>query len=148
MAIVITTQPQNAQVMEGKITQKLTVEATGATAYQWKQAKSATSVSGATIVSGQNTNQMTIPTTLTEGRYYYFCAISDASSTVNSDIVTVEVVKFPEYITGKFVNEYVAACDPSVKKDLDAALARTGMKIPNTDDVLRTAQVELFVSIL
>ena len=124
MAIVITTQPQNAQVMEGKITQKLTVEATGATAYQWKKAKSGTSVSGATIMSGQNTNKMTIPTTLTEGRYYYFCAISDASSTVNSDIVTVEVVKFPEYITGKFVNEYVAACDPSVKADLDAEYDR------------------------
>ena len=148
MAIVITTQPQNAQVMEGKITQKLTVEATGATAYQWKQAKSATSVSGATIVSGQNTSTMTIPTTLTEGRYYYFCAISDASSTVNSDIVIVEVVKFPEYITGKFVNEYVAACDPSVKEELDAAIARTGIEIPNTEEVLRTAQVELFVSIL
>lgn len=148
MAIVITTQPQNAQVMEGKITQKLTVEATGATAYQWKQAKSGTSVSGATIVSGQNTSVMTIPTTLTEGRYYYFCAISDASSTVNSDIVTVEVVKFPEYITGKFVNEYIAACDPSVKEELDAAIARTGIEIPNTEEVLRTAQVELFVSIL
>lgn len=148
MAIVITKQPQNAQVMEGKITQKLTVKATGATTYQWKQAKSGTSVSGATIVSGQNTSVMTIPTTLTEGRYYYFCAISDASSTVNSDIVTVEVVRFPEYITGKFVNEYVAACDPSVKKDLDAALARTGIEIPNTDDVLRTAQVELFISVL
>ena len=148
MAIVITKQPQNAQVMEGKITQKLTVEATGATAYQWKQAKSATSVSGATIVSGQNTSIMTIPTTLTEGRYYYFCAISDASSTVNSDIVIVEVVKFPEYITGKFVNEYVAACDASVKEELDAAIARTGIEIPNTEEVLRTAQVELFVSIL
>lgn len=148
MAIVITTQPQNAQVMEGKITQKLTVEATGATAYQWKQAKSATSVSGATVVSGQNTNKMTIPTTLTEGRYYYFCAVSDASSTVNSDIVTVEVVKFPEYITGKFVNEYVAACDASVKQALDTAMALTGINIPNTDDVLRTAQVELFISIL
>lgn len=148
MAIVITTQPQNAQVMEGKITQKLTVEATGATAYQWKQAKSATSVSGATVVSGQNTNKMTIPTTLTEGRYYYFCAVSDNSSTVNSDIVTVEVVKFPEYITGKFVNEYVAACDPSVKQALDAAMALTGINIPNTDDVLRTAQVELFISVL
>lgn len=148
MAIVITTQPQNAQVMEGKITQKLAVEATGASAYQWKQAKSATSVSGATIVSGQNTNKMTIPTTLTEGRYYYFCAISDSSSTVNSDIVIVEVVKFPEYITGKFVNEYIAACDPSVKKDLDAALARAGITIPNTNDVLRTSQVELFMSIL
>ena len=148
MAIVITAQPQNAQVMEGKITQKLAVEATGASAYQWKQAKSGTSVSGATIVSGQNTNKMTIPTTLTEGRYYYFCAVSDSSSTVNSDIVTVEVVNFPEYITGKFVNEYIAACDPSVKKDLDAALARTGITIPNTNDVLRTSQVELFMSIL
>lgn len=148
MAIVITTQPQNTQVMEGKITQKLNVVATGATAYQWKQAKSATSVSGATIVSGQNTSEMTIPTTLTEGRYYYFCAISDDTSTVNSDIVIVEVVKFPEYITGKFVNEYIAACDPSVKEELDAAMARAGIEIPNTEDVLRTAQVELFVSIL
>ena len=148
MAIVITTQPQNAQVMEGKVTQKLTVKATGASTYQWKQAKSDTSVSGATIVSGQNTPEMTIPTTLTEGRYYYFCAISDETSTVNSDIVVVEVVKFPEYITGKFVKEYIAACDPSVKEALDAALARTGMEIPDTEDVLRTAQVELFISVL
>ena len=148
MAIVITKQPQNAQIMEGKITQKLTVKATGASTYQWKQAKSATSVSGATVVSGQNTSEMTIPTTLTEGRYYYFCAVSDSSSTVNTDIVIVEVVKFPEYITGKFVNEYVAACDPSVKEALDAVLARTGMEIPNTEDVLRTAQVELFISVL
>lgn len=148
MAIVITTQPRNVQVMEGKITQKLSVEATGATTYQWKQAKSGTSVSGATIVAGQNTAEMTIPTTLTEGRYYYFCAISDETSTVNSDIVTVEVVDFPEYMTGKFVNEYVAACDASVKQALNAAMALTGIDIPNTDDVLRTAQVELFVSIL
>lgn len=148
MAIVITTQPQNAQVMVGKITQKLVVEATGAASYQWKQTKSATSVSDATIVSGQNTDEMTIPTTLTEGRYYYFCAVSDDTSTVNSDIVIVEVVRFPEYITGKFVNEYIAACDPSVKEDLDAALARTGIEIPNTDDVLKTSQVELFMSIL
>lgn len=148
MAIVITKQPQNAQVMEGKITQKLLVAATGATTYQWKQAKSPTSVSGATVVVGQSTAEMTIPTSLTEGRYYYFCAVSDGSSTVNSDIVIVEVVDFPEYITGKFVHEYIAACDPSVKTEFDAAVARTGITIPNTEDVLRTSQVELFISIL
>lgn len=148
MAIVITKQPQNTQVMQGKITQKLKVVATGASTYQWKQAKSGTSVSGATIVVGQSTNEMTIPTTLTEGRYYYFCAISDGTGTVNSDIVVVEVVKFPVYITGKFVHEYIAACDPSVKKEFDAAVARTGITIPNTEDVLRTSQVELFISIL
>lgn len=148
MAIVITKQPQNVQVMAGKITQVLNVEATGATAYQWKQAKSATSVSGATIVAGQTSKEMTILTTLQAGRYFYFCALSDDTSTVNSDIVTVEVVDFPEYITGSFVHDYVAACDPSVKTRLDRALALAGIEIPDTDVVLRTMQVELFMSIL
>lgn len=148
MAIVITKQPDNTQVMEGKISSKLTLTATGATGYQWKQAKSSTSVSGATNVVGATTNEMTIPTELTEGRYYYFCAVSDADSSTNSNIVTVEVVDFPEVITGKFVNEYVAACDPTIKQRLDDLMERTGITIPNTDEGLRTVQIELFMMAL
>lgn len=148
MAVLITKQPENIQVMEGKISQKLTVEATGATAYQWKQAKSGTSVAGATNVSGATTNTLKIPTTLTKGNYYYFCVLTGDTGNVNSNIVNVEVVDFPEYITGKFVNGYIAACDVSIQNRWKEALALSGIEVPNTDEVLRTAQVELFMSVL
>lgn len=148
MAIVITTQPKNTQVMQGHISGKLTVEATGATTYQWKQAKSATSVSGATNVSGATTAEMTIPTTLTEGEAYYFCAVGDGSTTVNTNIATVSVVDFPAYITGAFVNSYINSCAKVVQDRYKEALALSGVTIPDTDDVLRTVQVELFMSVL
>lgn len=145
MAITITTQPQNVQVMEGKITQKLSVVATGATGYQWKKAKSGTSASGATNVVGQTTAQMTIPTDITKGFYYYFCAVTDGTDTVNTDIVTVEVTDFPEYITGEFVWDYVDACDASVKTRLQTLCSRRGITIPDTAVALRTEQIEIFM---
>lgn len=148
MAIVITKQPQNIEVMEGKITQTLTVEATGATSYQWKKAKSATSTSGATNVTGQTTAEMTISTDLVAGKYYFFCVVSDDSSSVNSDIVIVDVVDFPTYITGAFVNAYIAACDTTVQERFKQLKTLSGIEIPDDDNVLRTAQVELFMTAL
>lgn len=147
MAIVITTQPKSTQVMKGRISGKLTVEATGATTYQWKQAKSATSTASATNVSGANTAEMTIPTTLAEDAYY-FCTLGDGSTTTNTSIVTVSVVDFPAYITGAFVNSYINSCDKIIQDRYKEALALSGVTIPDTDDVLRTVQVELFMSVL
>lgn len=147
MAIVITTQPKSTQVMKGRISGKLTVEATGATTYQWKQAKSATSTASATNVSGANTAEMTIPTTLAEDAYY-FCTLGDDSTTTNTSIVTVSVVDFPAYITGAFVNSYINSCDKIIQDRYKEALALSGVTIPDTDDVLRTVQVELFMSVL
>lgn len=148
MAVVITKQPENIQVMEGKISAKLSVEASGATGYQWKQAKSSSSTAGATDVSGQTTKDLTIPVDLTEGYYYFFCEVTDGESPVNSNIASVQVTDFPAYITGQFVNEYVAACATSVQERFKQAKALSGIDIPNDTNVLRTAQVELFMSIL
>lgn len=148
MAIAITTQPVSTEVMKGHIAGSLKIVATGATTHQWKQAKSATSISGATNVSGATTAEMTIPKDLDSGDYYYYCVLGDGSTTSNSNIVTVSVVDFPAYITGAFVNEYIKSCDKTVQDKYKDALKLSGITIPDDGKVLRTAQVELFMSVL
>lgn len=148
MAITISTQPVSTQVMKDHISGTLKVVATGATTYQWKQAKSATSVANATNVTGAIKAEMAIPTDLTDGDHYFFCALGDGTTTVNSNIATVSVVDFPAYITGAFVNSYIQSCDKTVRDRYTNALKLSGIKIPNTNDVLRTVQVELFMSVL
>lgn len=148
MAIVITKQPVNAEVIQGKITEKLTVTATGATSYQWKKAQSAISTDNAVNVEGATTAALTIPADLTEGTYYYFCTLSDGSSEVNTDIVIVEVVTFPKYLTGNQAWTIIESLDSSKQKAFASASALSGIKIPKTDAALRTAQIELLMSII
>ena len=131
MAIVITSQPTDTTVVAGVITESLTLTATGATGYQWKQSKDGTSVSGATVVAGQTTNKMTIPTGLAVGTYYYFCAVSDDSSTVNSNIVTV--------------TDYISKCSAEAKARFAELQVLRGITIPDNDNALRTEQIELFM---
>lgn len=148
MAITISKQPQSTEVMVGKISGNLGVVATGATTYQWKKAKSATSVSGATNVSGATQAAMPLPTDLSEGKYYYFCSLGDGTTTVNTTIATISVVKFPSYITGAFVHSYISACDESVQKKFESEQVLRGIEIPNNNDSLRTKQIELFMAVL
>lgn len=148
MAITISTQPASTQVMKDHISGTLKVVATGATTYQWKQAKSASDVAGATNVASATSAELTIPTNLDKGDYYFFCTLGDGSTTVNSNIATVSVVDFPAYITGAFVNSYIKSCDTTVQTRFEKALKLSGITIPNTEKVLRTAQVELFMSVL
>lgn len=145
MAVLITKQPDNAKVVAGSIEGTLSVTASGATSYQWKQAKDEASTAGATIVVGQNTASMPIPTDLSEGTYYFFCTASDGSTTVNSNIAVVTVLDFPEYITGSFVHAYMEKCSEEAKARFNSLQARRGITIPDNDVVLRTAQVELFM---
>lgn len=145
MAVVITRQPSNESVVAGAISSTLSVVATGATSYQWKQAKDATTVEGATVVAGQNTNTMTIPAGLSVGTYYFFCAVSDEATTVNSNIAIVTVVDFPEYITGAFVHAYMKKCSKEAQERFKQLQILRGITIPDDDNVLRTAQVELFM---
>lgn len=148
MAITISTQPASTQVMKDRISGTLKVVANGATTYQWKQAKSATSVANATNVANATTAEMTIPTNLDLGDAYFFCVLGDGSTTVNSSIATVSVVDFPAYITGAFVHSYIKSCAQSVQTRFNEALKLSRIEIPDTTDVLRTAQVELFMSVL
>lgn len=53
--------------------------------------------------------------------------------------------EIPKYISGKFVTEYIAACDESVQQRFRDLCAHRRVTIPNTEDTLRTEQVELFM---
>lgn len=49
----------------------------------------------------------------------------------------------PEYMTGTWAHAYIKACGEETQTRFEQEQARTGIKIPNTDVVLRTAQLEL-----
>jgi GH24 family phage-related lysozyme (muramidase) len=98
--ITITTQPANRTVREGNISSSLTVEATvteGATpAYQW-HSNTGNSNIGGTVISGAVYETFYIPTSLTEGTYYYFCEVTAAGAdSVISDVATVTVNPVPQ----------------------------------------------------
>lgn len=150
MAIAITKQPQSTTVIKGMVQGTLTVEATGVQSYQWKKAKSASSVAGATVVSNATAATFTIPTDLTADAYY-FCTLTgagDSAETVNTDIATVSVINDPVYITGKYVNAYIAGCSKEIQNRFSRMKALKGIEIPDTADVLRTAQIELVMSVI
>lgn len=91
--VTITTQPQNATVTQGAITGDLTVAATASSStllYQWYSNTSASMTDGTAIPDATGAS-MTIPTDLTEGSYYYYCAVSAGATTVKTNAVTVTV---------------------------------------------------------
>ena len=91
--ITISSQPADKSVTAGSISGSLSVTATSSAAltYQWyscayENGKSPVKISGATSAS------LTIPTTLTKGKYYYFVkVIADGIAGINSKVVTVTV---------------------------------------------------------
>ena len=154
MAIVITKQPSNKTFVVGKISGTLSVEATGAESFQWMQAQDSDSTDGAVEVVGQTTATLAIPTDLEEGSYYFFCEISvdseddDEDEVINSEIATVQVFEILEYITGEFVHTYIEACAENIQERFEELQVLRGIEIPNNNDVLLTAQVELFMEAL
>ncbi len=92
-AINISEQPTDLEVTEGSISESLSVTAnsTGELSYQWYEC---TDKNGANAVklAGETTSLMDVPSTLTEGTYYYFAkVIVNGISGINTDIVTVTV---------------------------------------------------------
>ena len=51
----------------------------------------------------------------------------------------------PEYITGAYANEYIAACNDEVKQRFANLQKQRGVTIPNDTKVLRTEQLKLFM---
>lgn len=51
----------------------------------------------------------------------------------------------PEYITGKYVTEYIAACSAEVQKRFKDLCASRRIEIANDSSILKTEQVELFM---
>ena len=95
--ITISTQPQNANVTEGRITGALSVNANvtaGYTlSYQWYS--NTTSNIGGTLISGATSASFTIPASLTPGAYYYYCEVSATNIDIlNTNVVTVTVAQY------------------------------------------------------
>ena len=94
--ISINAQPQASNtVVEGNISGYLLVDAVATDGrtlnYQWYYNDSASN-SGGTSISGATDSSFTIPTTLTEGTYYYYCILSVADAEyVLSDVAKVNV---------------------------------------------------------
>ncbi len=93
-AITVSAQPQNASVTEGAITGSLSVTASAGSntlTYQWYSVTDAAG-SNPVKIAGATSSSMTIPTTLTEGNYYYFVkVIVDGIAATNSTVAKVAV---------------------------------------------------------
>jgi hypothetical protein len=93
--ITITSQPEDLIVTEGSITESIYVQAevTGNLdlAYQWYSNTTDSNQEGV-LIADAITNELSIPTDLTEGTYYYYCVVSSTGATsVESETSTVVV---------------------------------------------------------
>ncbi len=91
--LTITAQPQNKSVTEGSISGSMAVTAstTGTLSYQWYSCED-DSGNGAVKVAGAVNASLTIPTDLTEGKYYYFCLVTvNGVAGIKSNIACVTV---------------------------------------------------------
>lgn len=93
--ITITSQPEDLIVTEGSISESISVQAevTGNLdlAYQWHSNTTDSNQEGV-LIEDAITSELSIPTNLTEGTYYYYCVVSSTGATsVASEIATVTV---------------------------------------------------------
>lgn len=94
--ITITTQPTSlTEVTVGSISGSLSVVASSNTSnpvtYQWYENTTDSTVGG-TKLNAETSASLDIPTDLSAGTYYYYCALSSSGATsVKSDVATVTV---------------------------------------------------------
>jgi hypothetical protein len=93
--ITITSQPEDLIVTEGSISESISVQAevTGNLdlAYQWHSNTTDSNQEGV-LIADAITSELSIPTNLTEGTYYYYCVVSSTGATsVASETATVTV---------------------------------------------------------
>lgn len=96
LTITITSQPTDATVTEGSITESLSIVAgagSKALSYQWFSNSTETTVGGSEV-SGATSATFEIPDDLTKigSPYYYYCVVSaDGLDSVTSEVATVTV---------------------------------------------------------
>jgi len=94
--ITITAQPQSTSVTEGSISGSLSVTASvtenATLSYQWYD----NTTNSNTPINGATSSTYALPTTLTEGTYYYYCVVSatGGATPVTSNVATVTVMPF------------------------------------------------------
>lgn len=155
--ILITEQPVSQVVPGGAEPADMTVVATydGAETllYQWYECDDELGTNPEAI-SGAVADTTTFGMMTPGGTTYYYCELSatDVAEDVLTDIVSVYQLGLlpekPAYLTGEYVLDYIGQCSLEVQDRFTEALALSGIEIPDTTDVLRTAQVELFMSVI
>lgn len=93
-SVSFTTQPQSVRVYAGSVVGLLTVVASAsdgsAVAYQWYSNSSETNTGGA-VISGANSNILSVPIAITQTAHYYCVATSGTAGSATSNAVTVTV---------------------------------------------------------
>ena len=93
-AVTISAQPSDASKTAGSISGSVSVTASassGTLTYQWYEAEDAEK-HGAVKIAGKTSASMTIPTTLTAGKYYYFVKLKvDGIDAAESTVATITV---------------------------------------------------------
>ena len=122
--IVVTSHPQNMEVTEGNINSSLSVTATISDShpisYQWYSCSDANK-SDATLLTGENSDVLTLPTDLNSGTYYYFCRISsNTAAAVDSHVakVTVNPSTLPPVITIDTQPQSIAVTQGNINESL------------------------------
>ena len=116
---VITTQPANVTVNEGK-TATFKVVATGATSYQWQYQKPGTSTW--TDVSNNGTSaSYSLTTAARHNGYKYRCKVTNVAGSVNSNTVTLTVKPLPVITTQPKAVSVTAGAKATFKVVADGA---------------------------
>ena len=128
--ITITTQPQDADVIEGSISGSLSVSATvdpvgPPLTYQWYYNTINSSTNGQ-VIGGATIASYAIPVALLEGTYYYYCVVGAAgAASVTSNVARVSVTADVIVVTGVII-------DPkSAKVEIGETLALKAEVIPS-----------------
>ncbi len=91
--INITSQPADKSVTEGSISGNISVTAnsTGTLSYQWYSCSDDSGNNAVKVAAGTSA-ALTVPTDLTEGKYYFYCLVTvDGVSGIKSNIACVTV---------------------------------------------------------
>lgn len=156
-SITITTKPTSQLIAAGGSPVAVLVAATyvGANTLLYKWMSCDANGGNATAIVGATAASYTPGAAEIGVATFLKCELSavDHPTPVTTNVVSVYLAGLlPDLgntpLTGAKVFDYVEQCDESVKNRLTAAMARTGIVIPDTDKALRTAQIELFMGVL
>ena len=151
--ITIVTQPANQVVAGGETPADMVVEATtigvDPITYQWYECDNPAKANPVAI-SGAITNTMTFGTMSPGHTTYYFCRLdADDADPVDSAVASITqnglLPAVPSRLTGAFVLNYIEQCSAETQARFSQRCAFTGITFPDTNNSLRTSQIELFM---
>ncbi|MFA9465874.1 MAG: S-layer homology domain-containing protein [Velocimicrobium sp.] len=125
-AVKITKQPENVSVVQGAITQALSVEATTTNSepisYQWYSNPINLFYVVGDPISGETNASFQIPKDLTQGEYFYYCVLTAPGYNPGwSDIVTVTVNEDLSSVTVATAEQLKTEMEKTTAKTINVA---------------------------